>query len=90
MKKAIYSITKLGKQGNSKVTGLGYVAGDELITAQVSSTNKPYVRIYDCINHCSQVQGTEDEYKGLHTEYVEYEGKTIEVNYLIWYKMVKE
>lgn len=90
MKKVIYSITKLGKVESTKVTGLGYVTDEELITAGISkSSNKPYVRIYDCIKNCHPIANTEDEYRGTHYEIYEYEGRDIKVNYYIWYKIVK-
>ena len=40
MKKVIYSITKLGKIENTKVTGIGYITDEDLITAYVSKTGK--------------------------------------------------
>ena len=43
MKKVIYSITKLGKIENTKVTGIGYITDEDLITANVSKTGKPYM-----------------------------------------------
>ncbi len=36
MKKVIYSITRLGKVENTKMTGVGYITDDELIIAQIS------------------------------------------------------
>ncbi len=45
MKKVIYSITKLGKVENTKVTGIGYITDEDLITANVSKTGKPSVQI---------------------------------------------
>ena len=44
MKKVIYSITKLGKVENTKITGIGYITDEDLITANVSKTGKPYMR----------------------------------------------
>ena len=38
MKKVIYSITKLGKIENTKITGIGYITDEDLITANVSKT----------------------------------------------------
>ncbi len=90
MKKVIYSVTRLGKTENTKMTGVGYITDDELITAGISkSTNKPYVRIYDCVKQCHAVSNTTDEFKGSHYEIVEYDGRDIEVNYYIWFKLVK-
>jgi|GEM_PF-4920133 len=44
MKKVIYSITKLGKIENTKITGIGYITDDDLITANVSKPGRPYPR----------------------------------------------
>lgn len=97
MKKVIYSITKLGKNENKKVTGVGYVTDDELITANVSKNGKPYVRVFECIKDCHPVINTTDEFKGAYYEIQEYqfekngsyESREIEVNYYVWYKLVK-
>ena len=48
MKKVIYSITKLGKIENTKVTGVGYITDEDLITANVSKTCYPYRRQAQC------------------------------------------
>lgn len=88
MKKVIYSITKLGKVENTKMTGVGYITEDELVIAQVSkNTGKPYIRTFDCIKDCHQVPNATNEYKGAYYEIVEYNGRDIEVNYYIWYKL---
>ena len=47
MKKVIYSITKLGKVENTKVTGIGYITDEDLITANVSKTGKPYITVLE-------------------------------------------
>ncbi len=87
MKKVIYSITKLGKTENTKFTGIGYVTDEELITANISKNGKPYIRVFDCIKDCHLVTNSTNEYKGAHYEIVEYDGRDIEVNYYIWYKL---
>lgn len=97
MKKVIYSITKLGKTENKKITGVGYVTDDELITANISKNGKPYVRVFECIKDCHPVLNTTDEFKGAYYEIQEYqfeknnsyEIREIEVNYYVWYKLVK-
>ena len=38
MKKVVYSITKLGKVENTKITGVGYITDEDLITANNSRT----------------------------------------------------
>lgn len=88
MKKVIYSITKLGKVENTKITGVGYITDDELITAQISkNTGKPYVRVSDCIKDCHPITNSTNEFKGAYYEIVEYNGRDIEINYYIWYKL---
>ena len=54
MKKVIYSITKLGKIENTKITGIGYITDEDLITANVSKTGKPYIRIFPCVKNCQE------------------------------------
>ena len=86
MKKVVYSITRLGKTENTKITGVGLIAEDELITIQVSKkTGKPYFRTYDCVRNMVQVIDKQDEYRGSYYEIGEYEGREYEINYLIWY-----
>ena len=81
MKKVIYSITKLGKVENTKVTGIGYITDEDLITANVSKTGKPYIRIFPCVKNCHPVMNSTDEFKGAYYEIVEYNERDIEVNY---------
>ena len=89
MKKVIYSITKLGKVENTKIKGIGYITDEELIIAQVSkNTGNPYIRTFECIKDCHPVIGSHDEFKGAYYEIIEYNGRDIEVNYYIWYKLI--
>ncbi len=88
MKKVIYSVTKLGKIENTKITGVGYITDEELVIAQISkNTGKAYIRTFDCIKDCHPVPNATNEFKGAYYEIVEYEGRDIEVNYYIWYKL---
>ena len=88
MKKVIYSVTKLGKIENTKMTGVGYVTDEELVIAQISkNTGKAYIRKFDCIKDCHPVPNATNEFKGVYYEIVEYEVRDIEVNYYIWYKL---
>ena len=101
MKKVIYSITKLGKIENTKVTGIGYITDEDLITANVSKTGKPYIRIFPCVKNCHPVMNSTDEFKGhpvmnstdefkgAYYEIVEYNERDVEVNYYIWFKLAK-
>lgn len=87
MKKVVYSVTKVGRTENTKLTGVGYITDDELITAQISKNGKAYIRTYDCIKNCHPIQNSTNEFKGAYYEIVEYEGRDIEINYYIWFKL---
>ena len=89
MKKVIFSITKLGRVENTKVTGVGYITDEDLITANISKSGKPYIRDYSCVKDCHPITNSTDEFKGAYYEIVEYDGRDIEVNYYIWYKLAK-
>lgn len=103
MKKVVYSVTKVGRNDSTKMTGLGYITDTDLIIAYIGKTQKPYIRIFeDCIKDCHQIIHTTDEYKGAYYEIreVEFEKKTstgestgfekreIELNYYIWFKIL--
>ena len=90
MKKVIYSITKIGKTENTKTTGVGYITDTELITANIAKSGKAYIRVYDCVKYCQRIGEAGDEYRGLYSELVEYEGRDIEIAYYIWYKVTKD
>lgn len=89
MKKVIFSVTKLGKVENTKVTGVGYITDEDLITANIGKSGKPYIRIYSCVKDCHPIHNSTDEFKGAYYEIVEYEGRDIEINYYIWFKLAK-
>lgn len=74
MKKVVYSVMKSGRK-DTKITGLGYIADDDLIIACLSKdSSKPYIRIFDgCVSRCHLVIGTTDEYKGAYYEIREIE-----------------
>ena len=101
MKKVVYSVTKVGRNENTKMTGLGYVTDKDLIIACISKNQKPYIRVFeDCVQSCHKVINTTNEYKGAYYEVKEIEFETknsagqstgfekreIEMNYYIWYK----
>ncbi len=98
MQKVIYSITRLGKNGNKKITGIGYITDEDLITAGISKNGNAYIRPYSCVKNCFPVIGTTDEFKGTYYEIVEievekdnsYETREISVNYYVWYKIAKD
>lgn len=97
MKKVVYSVTKVGKMSNTKMSGVGYITDTDLIIACVSKNDKPYIRVFeDCIKDCHLIINTKDEYKGAYYEIreIEFENdkgskdtREIEMNYYIWYKL---
>lgn len=88
MKKVLFTVTKVGKE-NTKTSGFGFISDTDLLTAQISKSGKPYIRVYaDCLKHCHKVIGSETEFKGAFWEVVEIEGRTVEINYYIYYKLV--
>ena len=103
MKKVVYSVSKTNRYGSTKMTGLGFVTENDLITACVNKKGKAYIRIFeDCVKNCHAVPNRPGEFKGAHYEIreVEFEKKTssgestgyetreIEVEYSVWYKFV--
>ena len=99
MKKVVYSVQKLGKMENPKMTGLGYLADKDLVIACISQKGKPYIIVFEDIrDYCHPQYGRDGEFKGEYTEYREIEvekesnGYTslekidIEVTYKIWFK----
>ena len=102
MKKVVFSVTKQGRYENTKTTGVGYITDTDLITACVSKSGKPYIRVFeDCVKNCHAISGRDNEYRGAHYEIreIEFEKKTssgdstgyetreVEINYSIWYKI---
>ena len=88
MKKVLYTVTRVGRE-NTKVSGVGGITDTDLVTAQISRNGKPYIRVYsDCLKYCHPVAGGDNEFKGAFWEIVEYEGREIELNYYIYYKIV--
>ena len=104
MQKVVYSVSKLNRFGNTKMTGVGFITENDLITACVSKKGNAYIRVFeDCVKNCHAVSGRDSEYKGAHYEIREvefetknpsgestgYDTREIEVEYSIWYKIVK-
>ena len=99
MKKVIYSVTKIGKKENTKITGSGYITDTDLITALIANNGKPYVRVFeDALKYCHNLINSTTEFKGVITEFqsVEFElengskeAREIEVTYLVWYKLAE-
>ena len=97
MKKVVYSVTKINKFGNNKMTGLGYITESDLVIACISQKGNPYIRIFeDCVKDCHAVRNAKDEFKGTVYEVREIETdhngskdtREIEVEYSVWYKLV--
>ena len=97
MKKVVYSISKLNKFGNTKMTGVGFITESDLVIACVSQKGNPYIRVFeDCVKDCHPVAGKEGEFKGAHYEIREvevekngsYDTREIEIEYSVWYKLV--
>ena len=87
-----------------KMTGVGFITDSDLIIACVSKKGNAYIRVFeDCVKNCHAVSGHDGEYKGAHYEIREvefetknpsgestgYDTREIEVEYSIWYKIVK-
>lgn len=97
MKKVVYSISRLSRFGNNKMTGVGFITESDLVIACVSHKGNPYIRVFeDCVKNCHPVTGRENEYKGAHYEIREIEiekngsceTREIETEYSVWYKLV--
>ena len=97
MKKVVYSISRMSRFGNNKMTGVGFITDEDLVIACVSQKGNPYIRVFeDCVKDCHPVAGKEGEFKGAHYEIREievekngsYDTREIEIEYSVWYKLV--
>ena len=103
MKKVVYSISRLSRFGNNKMTGVGFITESDLVIACVSQKGNAYIRLFeDCVKNCHSIPNRDGEYKGAHYEIREvecetkngsgdftgYEKREIEVEYSIWYKRI--
>ena len=97
MKKVVYSISRLSRFGNNKMTGVGFITESDLVIACVSQKGNPYIRVFeDCVKNCHPVTGRENEYKSAHEKIREvevekngsYDTREIEIEYSVWYKLV--
>ena len=99
MKKVVYSIKRTSYKEHNKVTGIGYITDTDLIIACNGKNQKAYVRVFeDCIKDCNAIIGKQDEFKGNYSEIREIEVETkhgnfdvkeVELEYSIWFKLVK-
>lgn len=88
MEKVAFTVTKLGKETNTKIaSGVGYLVDNTLLTPQVSNkSGKPYIRDFALTGFSQTDDGS---YSCLRTEYREYEGREYPVTYRIWFKKVE-
>ena len=92
MKKVVYSVSRTNRYGST------------LIIACNGKSGKAYIRVFeDCVKNCHAVPNRPDEFKGMLYEIREvefetknpsgectgYDTREIEVEYSIWYKIVK-
>lgn len=89
LQKVIYSITKLGRTENTKLTGIGYITDEDLLIATEGRNHKSYIRAFECIKDMKQDIKNIDEFKGGYFEMFEIDGRDVTVNYMIWYKLIK-
>lgn len=100
MKKIIYSLTKISKRKeNTKVKGVGYVNGNDLIIALKAQNGNPYIKVFeDALKNIHKVPGSENEYSGMFYDFIKidvevkpnsFEEKEIAINYYLWY-VIKE
>lgn len=90
MKKIVYKITKIGKKENTTFSGIGYITDTDIIVSGITKNNKQCVRIFeDAVKDCHAIINRVDEFKGCFAEYHTVNERTIEVDYLIWYKLAK-
>ena len=99
MEKIIYTITKVGKKENQKLTGVGYINDNDIIIACTSKSGKPFVKVLKGALQTCQATGTDGEYKGaffekVQMDYIDVKGqpnaRKVAVDYLIWFKKVAD
>ena len=102
MKKVVFSITNARSKSDNKLSGFGYLAEGNLLCPCISKNNKPYIRLFENVeNACHEIPNRPDEYKGYITMYLtevpvyrekdgSYDILDLEVEYKVWYKLVKE
>lgn len=101
MKKIIFTLTKLSrKNGNTKTKGIGYINGNDFILALKSSTDMPYVKIFeDAVGLIPKVPNRVNEFAGYLSELVtinsevkpgSFEEKQINIEYHLWYSVLDE
>ena len=101
MKKVVYSVQKLGRFENPKLTGVGCIADNSLIVAMMSKKEKPYIKVFqDVFEYIHPLVGKDNEFRGHINEFVEIEVEKdsngyksmekveVEVEYKIWFKYV--
>lgn len=103
MQKVVFSVTKAGKF-STKTTGIGYIDEENLYTPALSQSNKPYIKVYNCIKNCHKITNRPNEFKGDYYEIREveietknstgqhtgFETREVEISYSIWFKKVSD
>ena len=102
MKKVVYAVTRVGKNGNTKMSGFGWITESDIIATYKGRDGNRHKRVYeDCIRNCRPT-GKPNEYKGTYYEIKEiefqttnsvgqctgYDTREIEINYYIWFKVI--
>lgn len=91
MKKVAYSVKLIGKKDNIEVgKGSAILSEDTLIFAQYSDNKKkPYVRYFEEVSkYCKE--NDDGSFSGFYLELGEFEGKTFERTFRIWFKEIKD
>ena len=103
MKKVVYSVSKINRFGNNRMTGVGFITDEDLVIACVSRKGNAYIRVFEgCVKNCHAIPGRDGEFKGAHYEIREaefekknscgestgHETREIEVEYSVWYKLL--
>ena len=97
MKKVYYSVTKIGRKENAQMKGIGYITDEDLIIAQESKNNKPYIRVFEEAVKYLHSNDKTNEFKGTYSRICDvefetkdgnYETRECEITYMIWYKII--
>ena len=89
MKKVVYSLTKVTKEGVQKETGIGFVINNDLLVAKISKkSNNAYIQVYEsATKDCKQLE--DNSYKGTFDQILNIENRTVVVDYMLWFKEVE-
>lgn len=63
MLKVVFAVSKANR--DEKITGVGYLAEDNLFIPATSQKGKPYIKVFEGVTErCKPVAGSQDEFKG--------------------------